>query len=167
MAETEAASSPTSKRLRNILWRSISGLIWVSQILFVADLLQPFDDLAVERLLNGEVRHCRGRRGAVPMLFMRRAPDHVARSNFHFGSSIALHPPAPGRDDQRLPKRMRMPSTVGSRLERDLRTARASRVGCLEQRVNANRAGEILVRSLAGRLRTILFDLHFLYSSTS
>src|SRR6476619_5624891 len=82
----------------------LSGLVF-----FVANFFQPFDDLAVERFLNGDVRHCSGWRGAVPMLLTRRAPDHVARSNFDFWSTFALHPTAPGGDDEGLPKRVEVP----------------------------------------------------------
>src|ERR1700689_5209744 len=47
-------------------------------VLLVGDRLQPFDVLAVERFLHGHMHHDRGRPGAVPMLFARRNPDHVA-----------------------------------------------------------------------------------------
>ena len=45
---------------------------------FVADLSHPVHHFTVEVFLNGAVRHGRGRRGAVPMLFTRRKPDNVA-----------------------------------------------------------------------------------------
>jgi hypothetical protein len=61
-------------------------------VLFVADLLHPFDDLAIEILLNGDMRYRRGRRGAMPMLFIRWAPDDVARSNLDFWTAFALYP---------------------------------------------------------------------------
>src|SRR5437016_1818754 len=73
-----------------------------SFVLFVAYFFQPFDDLAVERLLNSDVRHPRRRRSSVPMPLVRRAPDDVARLNFHFGLPFTLHPAAAVRDDQRL-----------------------------------------------------------------
>jgi hypothetical protein len=45
---------------------------------FVAYVLQRIDGIAVERFLDGDVRHgCRGRR-AVPVLFAGREKDHVA-----------------------------------------------------------------------------------------
>lgn len=62
------------------------------QILFVAYLFHPFDDLAVERLRNGDMRH-RGRwRGAMPMSFIRRTPNYVARSDFDFRLTLTLYP---------------------------------------------------------------------------
>src|SRR5271166_7019803 len=51
-------------------------------VLFVAHVLQPIDDLAVELFLDGDMRHGRGRRAAVPMFLARREPDHVARMDF-------------------------------------------------------------------------------------
>jgi hypothetical protein len=50
--------------------------------LFVADLFHPVNRFAVELFLNGDVRHGRGWRGAVPMLLARREPDYVSRSDF-------------------------------------------------------------------------------------
>src|SRR5438270_168131 len=100
------------------------------------------------------------------MPLIRRAPDHVARSNFHFWSALALYPPTTGRDDQRLPERMGMPCGTCAGLERDARATRACRFGRLEQGINAHRAGKILVRPFVGRLCAISFDLHFLNSST-
>jgi hypothetical protein len=53
--------------------------------LFVADLFQPVDGLAVELFLNGDVGHGRGGRGAMPVLLARRDPDHVARPDLAQG----------------------------------------------------------------------------------
>ncbi len=61
---------------------------------------------------------------------------------------------------------MGMPCCPSAGLERDTRAARPSRIGRLEQRVDAYRAGEILVRPLAGRLRAVSFDVHVLYLFT-
>ena len=47
-------------------------------ILSVADFFHPIGDLAVERLLNGDVRHRSRRCGAVPMFLVRRKPDDIA-----------------------------------------------------------------------------------------
>ena len=61
-------------------------------VLLVADLFHPVDDLAVELLLNGDMRHRRRRRGAVPMLLAGREPDHVAGPDFLDRAAPALHP---------------------------------------------------------------------------
>src|SRR5205809_5183505 len=96
------------------------------------------------------MRHGRGWSGAVPMLLTRRAPDHIARPNFFFRATFALHPPKSGSDDQGLPERMRVPCCPRAGLERDTDAEHARWFGCLEQWVNAYRAGKILVRSFAG-----------------
>ena len=80
---------------------------------------------------------------------LRRAPDHVTRSYFHFWTAFALHPPTPGRDDQGLPERVGVPCRAGAGLERDTRATRACRIGCLEQGIDTHSAGEIFRRSFA------------------
>src|SRR4051794_33416667 len=77
-------------------------------ILFVAHLLHPIDSLAVERFLDGDMRHRSGRRGAVPVLQSRWKPDHVARRDLFDRATLALHPSKSCSDDQRLAKRVRV-----------------------------------------------------------
>src|SRR5437867_2677589 len=59
-------------------------------VLFVADGLHPVDGLALETFVNGDVRHRRRRRSAVPVLLSRREPDHVTRSDLLDRPSPAL-----------------------------------------------------------------------------
>ena len=59
-------------------------------ILFVADLFHPVHGFAVELFLNGDVRHGRGGRRAVPVFLARRKPDHVARPDFFNRPAPAL-----------------------------------------------------------------------------
>ena len=66
-------------------------------ILLVADLLHPFDRLAVERLLDGDMGHGGGRRGAVPVLLARREDDDVAGANLLDRAALALRPAAARR----------------------------------------------------------------------
>src|SRR4249920_428422 len=84
-------------------------------VFLVADFLHPVDGLAVDVFQNGDVRHGLRRRGAVPVLLARRAPDHIARANLFFRATLALHPSASFRDDQGLPERMRVPRRAGAR----------------------------------------------------
>src|SRR5689334_8173077 len=121
-------------------------------VLLVADLFHPVDGLAVELFLDGDVRHRRGGRCTVPMLLARREPDHVAGTDLLGRTAVALYPAATRRDDQGLAQRVGVPRGAGARLERDAGPGDARRVGRLEQRVHANRPGEIVRRSLAGRL---------------
>src|SRR2546427_12982474 len=78
-------------------------------VLLVGDLLHPIDDLPVELFLDGDVRHGRGGRCAMPMLFTRRARDHIAGPDDLDRAAPALHEAAAGRDDERLTERMRVP----------------------------------------------------------
>jgi hypothetical protein len=120
--------------------------------LFVTDLFLPLDDFAVELFLNGDMGHGRGWRGAMPMLLLRRAPDHITRSYFHFWTTFALYPATPRRDNQGLTERMGMPRRPGAGLERDTRATRARRIGCFEQGIDTHIAGEILGMSFGGGL---------------
>src|SRR5262245_1002526 len=120
-----------------------------SLVLFVADLLHPVDDLAVELLLNGDVRHSGGRCGAVPVLLARREPDHVARPDLLDRAAPALSQAAARRHDERLTERVGVPGGARARLERDAAPAHACRVGSLEQGINTYTASEVLGRSFA------------------
>src|ERR1700719_1621494 len=51
-------------------------------ILLIADVLHPVDDLVVQCFLNCNVRHRGCRRCSVPMLLVRREPNHIAGANF-------------------------------------------------------------------------------------
>src|SRR5947207_14201233 len=88
-------------------------------VLFVTDRLHPIDGFAIQRFLNVDVRHSRGRCCSVPMLQARREPDHIARPYFLDEPIFPLNPAEAGGDDQRLAERVRMPSSAGARLERD------------------------------------------------
>src|SRR5258708_37533126 len=47
-------------------------------VLFVTDLLHPVHHLPFKCFLNGDMRHGRGRRSPVPVLFAGREPDYIA-----------------------------------------------------------------------------------------
>src|SRR5256885_249898 len=68
--------------------------------LAVPPVFQPIDVLAVERLLDGDVRHGRGRCRSVPVLLARREPDHVAGTDLLDRAALPLDPAAAGRDDE-------------------------------------------------------------------
>ena len=88
-------------------------------VLFVADMFQPVDVLPVQRLLNGDVRHRDRGRCAMPVPQTGREPDHVTGPHVLDGSAVSLNPAEPCRNDQSLPKRVRMPRGAGARLEGD------------------------------------------------
>ncbi len=133
-------------------WRSADA----GKILFVGDLLEPFDVRAVERFLNRDMGHGGGRRRAVPVLVTGRAPDHVTGADFDDRAALALGPAAPGGDDQGLAERMGMPGAARAGLEGDAGAGDARRFGRRIQRIDANRAGEILFRPFLGGLRARL-----------
>ena len=89
-------------------------------------MLQPIDDLAVELLLDGDMRHGRGRRGTVPVLLARREPDHVAGMDLLDRAALPLDPAAAGRDDEGLAQRVGVPRRPGPGLERDAGTGRTA-----------------------------------------
>jgi hypothetical protein len=101
-------------------------------------------------------RHCG--RCAMPMLQTGR--DHISRPNFLTRPAVAPDPAEARRDNQSLPERTRVPCGAGTPLECDTAATNTCRIGRLEQRVDADRAGEVFRRSLAGRLRTVSCDLH-------
>ena len=68
-------------------------------ILFVADFFQPVNGFALELFLNGNVRHRRSRRGAMPMFFAWCETDYVTGPNFFDGAAPVLRAPATSRDD--------------------------------------------------------------------
>src|SRR6185312_16682415 len=82
-------------------------------VLSVADLLHPIDTLAIERLLDRDVRQRRGWCCAMPVLEARREPHDVAWPHLFDRPAIALHPAETRYDDQGLAERMRVPG--GSR----------------------------------------------------
>src|SRR5918999_3794795 len=64
------------------IWQTACHFMWTSVSLaklLVADPLHPVDVPAVERLLDGNMRHGRRRRRTVPMLEGRRKPHDIAR----------------------------------------------------------------------------------------
>src|SRR5688500_7690679 len=61
--------------------RSISARVGASFVLLCSHVFQPVHRLAIELLLNRDVRHRRRRRCAMPVLLAWRNPDDVARPN--------------------------------------------------------------------------------------
>ena len=67
---------------------------------------------------------------------------------------------ATSRHNQCLSERMRVPGRARAGFERDAGAADARRIGRLEQRVDADRAGEPFGRPLAGWLCAVSLDVH-------
>ena len=103
------------------------------------------------------VRRC----GSVPVLLAGRKPDHVARPDLLDRPAPALRPAAARRDEQGLAERMRMPRSPRTRLESDAGALNQRRIRRLKQRIDTDRAGEPIRRSLDGSLRANSLDVHF------
>src|SRR5436190_1377870 len=93
----------------------------IASVLLLTHLLHPIDVLAIERFLDGDVRHRRRRRRAVPVLLVRWKPYDVSGPDLVDGATGALHPTEAGGDDQRLTQGMGMPRCSGTGLECDAR----------------------------------------------
>src|SRR5208282_1729631 len=101
---------------------SLRSFLTTALVLLVGDLFEPLDGLAVEGLLDRDVRHRRRRRRAVPVLLVRPDGDDVTRTDLLDGSTPALVETAPEGDDERLPERVRVPVAPRARLEGHART---------------------------------------------
>src|SRR5689334_17421898 len=131
-----------------------------SSVLLVGDVFEPVDRLAIELLLHGDVRHRRGWRGAVPVLFARGKPHDVTGADLFNRSAPALDAAGPGCHDQRLAERMRVPRGACAWLEGHGRTGSSGGRGRLKQRIDTDRAGKPVTGSFRGRLRTCSSDFH-------
>src|SRR5207245_11764427 len=83
----------------------------------VAYLFLPLHALPVDLLLNGDVRHARGRRGSMPVLLARRDPNNIAWPDVFDFPAPLLNPSRSGRDDQDLAQRVGVPRRSSAGLE--------------------------------------------------
>src|SRR2546423_7984325 len=96
----------------------------------------------------------------MPMLLTGRTRDHIPWPNLFDRTAPSLDPTRARGHDQRLTEGMRMPVAAGARLERDAGARRTRWISRLEQRGDADRAGEVFRRSSAGRLGAVSVDFH-------
>src|SRR3954471_16333114 len=127
-----------SQNCKSLMSNALSGRntrrpeVASAPVLFVANLFQPSDVLAVLKLGDGDMRHCGRWRCPVPMLQAGRKPDDIAWPNFFDRPAVGLAPAEPRRDDQRLAKRMCVPRGARARLERDMSDGHAPRIARLK-----------------------------------
>src|SRR3954451_18272672 len=131
-----------------------------AEILFVADLLHPLDHLAVESLLERDVRHGRVGRGAVPVAAAGLAPDDVAGADLLAWLAVALVPAGAGGDDQGLAERMAVPRAARAGREADQGAGEAGGVAPGELPFDRDVAGEIGVWAFLRGLRAVADDGH-------
>src|SRR3954469_21160091 len=117
VAWTIDGSGTLSTRTSPAPYMMVARISHLALVLLVGDLLEPLDHLAVERLLNRDVRHRRRRRGAMPVLLVWLDRDDVSGANLLKGAAPPLMEPATRGHDQRLAERMRMPVAARARLE--------------------------------------------------
>src|SRR6516162_1781909 len=101
-------------------------------VLLVRDLFLPVNNFPIERFLNGDVRHCDRRTGAMPMLLSGFEPDDISRPDFFDGTAPFLSPADAGSHDQRLAERMRMPGGSCAGLKGNACAARTRGIGRLK-----------------------------------
>src|SRR5688572_20313614 len=114
---------------------------WSFTVLLVGDFFQPFHVLALARSSQGDVRHRRRRRSAMPVLDAGRTPDVVARADLDDLSAPFLRATYAVRDDETLACRVRVPVRPGARLERDVRAGIGRRFVGRKQRLYTDTAG--------------------------
>src|SRR5439155_2366099 len=112
MSRVPAGSMPVSairfpKSRKNFFLLNFYFLL--SPVLPRSNVLHPIDDFPVQRFLNGNVSHRSRQCRPVPMLFVRRKPDDIARPDFLDRPAPTLRPSKARRDDQRLTEWMCMP----------------------------------------------------------
>ncbi len=132
----------------------------LSPVLLFADVFQPSHGCAGEPFLNRDVRHGGGVGGAVPVRFTGREPDDVAGEDVFARAAEALSPSSAAGHDQGLAEGVGVPGGAGAGFEGDLGADDTGGVGGLEERVDADNAGEVLRGALGGRLGTAAFDIH-------
>ena len=116
----------------------------IAAILSVADRLKPFHVAAVQRFMDGDVRHRRIRAGSVPVLLAGRYPDGIARVDRLNGFAFLLDEARTGDDVQRMSEGVRVPVCPRARIEANYQRANACRRFGFDDRVLPNRAGEIV-----------------------
>lgn len=122
--------------------------------------LGPEERRGRPRFLNSGMCHRAWRAGPMPMLLIRFEPDHIARPDFFNRAAPLLHSADAGRDDQRLPERMRMPGGSRAGLKGNTCTARTRGIGCLKKRVDPHCSREVLRGAFSGGPRTASFNFH-------
>ena len=100
--------------------------------------------------------------GSVPVLLVRREPDHITRPDLLNGSAFMLSPAAACRDNERLPQRMGVPCSPRTGLKRDTGALNQCGIGRLEQRIDPNGASKPIRRPFTGSLRANSFDIHLM-----
>jgi hypothetical protein len=111
-------------------------------------MFQPRDRNTIQRFLDGDMRHRAISTRAVPVTLPRVENDDIARGDSFDRTTIALNPAKAIGDEEKLAKRMRMPSGTSTRGKLDIRTAGAGWLSCLRVPLDADTAGKPLRRPI-------------------
>src|SRR5262249_45566606 len=111
-------------------------------VLRVGDRLQPSHVLTALSFLHGDMFHAMIGSRSVPMLFARRNPNGVTRTNSAHWSSPGLHPAYARGDKKRLTKRVVMPSSSCARLESNPCRPNSRGFWCLDDGILPDGSGE-------------------------
>lgn len=123
-------------------------------------MFQPVHGFAIKSFGDGDVGEGGGGGGAVPVALGGRKPDDVAGANLLDGGAIALDPSAAGGDDERLAEWVGVPCGARAGLEGDAGGAEERGVLGLDERVDADGAGEPIGGAADGGDGTGALDVH-------
>ena len=126
-------------------------------IRFAAHLFHPVRAPAADMFHNSDMRHGRGGRGAMPVLFAGLDPDNVARPDLPDRTTPASDKTAASRRDQCLAQRVRVPCRPSARFKRHQCAKNARRIRRVDQRINTHRSGEISAGPLTDGCEPLLF----------
>jgi hypothetical protein len=111
-------------------------------------MFQPRDRDSIQRFLDGDMRHRAVGTRSVPVALPWVKDDDIARGDSFDRTSIALNPAKAIGDDEKLTKRMRMPSSASTRGKLNLCTAGAGWLFYLGVPLDAYTAGKPLRRPI-------------------
>lgn len=115
--------------------------------------------------MHGDMGHGGLRRCAMPVLFARGKPDDVAGPDILDRPTPALGTAKTGRDDECLAQWMSVPSGASASFERNGGTLNPVGRAGIEERIDADGAGEPVGRPLAGGPAACAKDFRELFLS--
>src|SRR3954451_25179790 len=135
-----------------------------SEVFLVGDVLHPGHGRTVQSLLDSDVGHGAGRRGAVPVLPVGRTPELVAGVELELRAAFDLGPANAFGDDQRLAERVLVPSGTCTRLKMDDGAPDPRWFGALELARDGDLAREIFRGTLDRFQLALSSDFHLVCS---
>src|SRR5918995_3258881 len=122
------------------------------RVMRLSHVLHPVHVLAVDLLLNGDMRHAVHGSGTVPVLHPWRSPDDVTGTDLLLLAAPGLDPPDTGGDNQMLASWVGVPGGTRTRCKGDLTSAGSGVLRRAEEGLHNHVAGEGLCGSVHRRL---------------